>query len=270
MATPSRQGLAAGSVSAPEGAVEVSPLRPGEEGSWDQFVKATPSATFFHSSTWAKVVEREFGRTSCGLVARRTGRISGVFPISRVRSRLFGDWLVSSPWRYMAAFARTIGIPMPAAGGGRLGHRLGVKYLEMRNRTEPFRLARQGPVCHVHAGSDARDRKNCCGLPRDTRYAVRKSQKAGLEWTEDLSHEEFYEIYAQSVHRLGTPVFSRALFAACEASFPDSAGFSEFVRGRRRLPASSASISGIRCCRITAGRWRSTTRILPTTSCTGV
>ena len=36
--------------------------------------------------------------------------------------------------------------------------------------------------------------------------------KAGLEWTEDLSDAEFYEIYAQSVHRLGTPVFSRELF----------------------------------------------------------
>ena len=33
------------------------------------------------------------------------------------------------------------------------------------------------------------------GLPRDTRYAVRKSLKAGLDWSEDLSLQEFYEIW---------------------------------------------------------------------------
>jgi len=44
--------------------------------------------------------------------------------------------------------------------------------------------------------------------------------KAGLEWTEDLSDGEFYEIYAQSVHRLGTPVFSRELFTQLRHEFP--------------------------------------------------
>jgi FemAB-related protein (PEP-CTERM system-associated) len=48
---------------------------------------------------------------------------------------------------------------------------------------------------------------------------VRKGQKAGLEWCEDLSDREFYEIYAKSVHRLGTPVFSRHLFTSLRREF---------------------------------------------------
>jgi len=63
------------------------------------------------------------------------------------------------------------------------------------------------------------------GLPRDTRYMIRKSAKAGLEWTEDLSLEEFYEIYAHSVHRLGTPVFPRSLFTELKREFPQSRVF---------------------------------------------
>jgi FemAB-related protein (PEP-CTERM system-associated) len=49
---------------------------------------------------------------------------------------------------------------------------------------------------------------------------VRKSEKAGLEWTEDLTLQEFYEVYAQSVHRLGTPVFSQNLFTCMRSEFP--------------------------------------------------
>jgi FemAB-related protein (PEP-CTERM system-associated) len=52
---------------------------------------------------------------------------------------------------------------------------------------------------------------------------VRKSLKSGLEWTEDIRLDEFYEIYARSVHRLGTPVFPRKLFALLREEFPEHA-----------------------------------------------
>ena len=153
-----------------------------------------------------------------------------------------------------------------------LAQRLGVKYLEMRNRTEPFPTDLPGRDLYVTFTQDLTPgpEKLLQGLPRDTRYAVRKSQKAGLEWTEDLNVREFYEIYAQSVHRLGTPVFSRELFdeSAGRISGAD-AGCSVCAKERRRSPACSASTFGTRCCRITAGRWRSIIRIPPTTSCTG-
>ena len=223
MATTSRQGLAAGLVST-AGAVEIGPLRPGEEGSWDEFVKASSSATFFHLSTWAKVVEREFGRTSCGLVARRGSRISGVFPLSRVRSLLFGDSLVSSPlavYGGICAEDRESHDALLEAAGA-MGSGWGVKYLEMRNRTDLFPVDMPGRDLYVTFTQDlsAGAEKLLAGFPRDTRYAVRKSLKAGLEWVEGLNLCEFYEIYAQSVHRLGTPVFARQWFETLAAAFP--------------------------------------------------
>ena len=77
-------------------------------------------------------------------------------------------------------------------------------------------------------------------LPRDTRYAIRKSQKAGLAWTEDLTDRDFYEIYAQSVHRLGTPVFSRELFLALRREFPRSCRLFGVRKG-------NAAIAGVLC-----------------------
>src|SRR5579864_1162448 len=77
--------------------IEVSQLRPGEEDEWDQFVTSSPSASFSHLSGWATVVKRVLGHRSTLLVARCEGAITGVFPISLLRSSLFGDCLVSMP-----------------------------------------------------------------------------------------------------------------------------------------------------------------------------
>jgi FemAB-related protein (PEP-CTERM system-associated) len=50
-------------------------------------------------------------------------------------------------------------------------------------------------------------------LPRDTRYMIRKAQKNALRAVVDCGQiDTFYEIYARSVHQLGTPVFSKRFF----------------------------------------------------------
>ena len=208
----------------PAGAIEVEELQPGGEGAWDRFVTASPSATFFHLTGWKTVVERTLGRRSLYLAARRGGEITGVLPISLVRSRLFGDCLVSLPLAVyggicandQASYFRLL------QAGSDLANRLNVKYLELRNRTEPFATSLPGRDLYVTFTRDLTPGpdKLLQSLPRDTRYAVRKAMKAGLEWTEDLSMHEFYEIYARSVHRLGTPVFPRKLFECLRSEFP--------------------------------------------------
>jgi FemAB-related protein (PEP-CTERM system-associated) len=147
-----------------------------------------------------------------------------VFPVSWVRSRLFGDCLVSTPlavYGGICASDRDAYFSLLDAGRD-LANRLGVKYLEMRNRTEQFPTNLPGRDLYVTFTQDLTPgpEKLMQALPRDTRYAVRKSIKAGLEWTEDVRLEDFYEIYARSVHRLGTPVFSRKVFEVLRSEFP--------------------------------------------------
>lgn len=206
------------------GRLEVAELEPGAEMEWDRYVLSSPFGTFFHLSGWKNIIEGELKRRSYWLAARQDGRITGVFPISLVRSRIFGDCLVSLPLTVYG------GICADDAGsyaellkaGSSLADRLGVKYLEMRNRSEAFPTSLPGRDLYVTFTQDLTPgpEQLLKGLPRDTRYAIRKSQKAGLEWTEDLTDSEFYEIYARSVHRLGTPVFSRGLFRRMRDEFP--------------------------------------------------
>lgn len=209
---------------AADSSVVVRALELGEEEKWDRFVTASPTGTFFHLIGWKAVVETVLRRKCFYLAAYRGSQISGVLPISRVRSPIFGDCLASLPlavYGGICADNRESYFSLLEAGR-ELADGLSVKYLELRNRTEAFPTGLPGRDLYVTFTQDlsAGPEKLLHALPRDTRYAVRKAQKAGLEWTEDLSLKEFYEIYARSVHRLGTPVFSRDLFPRLQSEFP--------------------------------------------------
>ena len=199
-------------------------MQAGEDDACDRFVQQSPAGTFFHLSPWRSVVRQVLGHESYCFVARREAGITGIFPISLVRNRLFGDSLVSLP---LAVYGG-ICADDPDSYGGLLkaasewAQRQKVKYLEMRNLAEPFPTALPGRDLYVTFTQELTPgpEKLLHNLPRDTRYMVRKSLKAGLDWTEDLTLEEFYELYARSVHHLGTPVFSRKLFAQLRSHFP--------------------------------------------------
>jgi FemAB-related protein (PEP-CTERM system-associated) len=206
--------------------LEIRELAPGEEHQWDQFVLSSPSGTFCHLYGWGAIVKDVLQRRAFYLIARSEDGIRGVFPISWVRSRIFGDSLVSMPLGVYGGICANDEESYRGLlkAGSDLANRMGVKYLEMRNRAEPFVTSLPGRDLYVTFTQDLSPGpdKLLQQLPRDTRYAIRKSLKAGLSWTEDLTLDEFYEIYAHSVHRLGTPVFSKELFARMRNEFPES------------------------------------------------
>lgn len=200
-------------------------LEPGEESDWDEFVRACPAGTFFHLSGWKAVIKEVLGHKSHYLVARDERGIRGVFPITHVRSPLFGNCLVSSPLGVYGGICtddRDTYFALLDAGK-ELATTLGVKYLEMRNLTEPFPTALPGRDLYVTFSQDLTPGPDrlLAAMPRDTRYMIRKSLKSGLEWTSDLTSGEFYDLYARSVHRLGTPVFSARLFSVLREQFPN-------------------------------------------------
>jgi FemAB-related protein (PEP-CTERM system-associated) len=216
----------------------------GEEQDWDRFVLSSPFGTFFHLSGWRRVVEEVLGHRYFPLVAVREGQISGVFPAARVRNAFFGDCLISVPLAVYGGICANDSDSYSALlqAGSEVATRLGANYLEMRNRFEPFPTSLPGRDLYVTFTQDLSPgpEKLFQTLPRDTRYAVRKSQKAGLEWTEDLSDAEFYDIYAHSVHHLGTPVFPRKLFTRFRETFPGQARVFGVRKGKK-------AIAGVMC-----------------------
>src|SRR4028118_1364455 len=73
-------------------------LEDGAAAAWDEFVHATADATFFHLSPWRRVIEQAFGHRTFYAYAEQDGAIVGVLPLARMRTRLFGDALISAPF----------------------------------------------------------------------------------------------------------------------------------------------------------------------------
>jgi FemAB-related protein (PEP-CTERM system-associated) len=191
---------------------------------WDAFVQACPQATFFHRAAWQTLIAQVFGHQTHYLFAERDGQLVGVLPLARVKSLLFGHALVSLPF---AVYAGVAAADEPAAAAleaeaERLAQSLGVEHLEFRQ------LERQ------HAGWPAQDlyvtfRKalaaddeaNLLAIPRKQRAMVRKGIKNGLASTLDEGVERFFALYADNVHRHGTPALPRRYFQALRDTFGD-------------------------------------------------
>jgi serine/alanine adding enzyme len=71
----------------------------GTAAEWDAFVVGRAESTLFHRFAWKSLLERVHGHECLYLATRDvSGRLSGVLPLVRVRSVLFGHFLVSMPF----------------------------------------------------------------------------------------------------------------------------------------------------------------------------
>ena len=182
---------------------------------WNEFVQAQPDGTFFHLAEWGTAVHRAFGHPIYYLTAKDGQQVKGVLPLGRVRSRLFGDTLISVPFGVYGGILATDDLArdeLTKAAQG-LASRLGVDCLELRNRA---RMHEGWPHKDLYVTfrreMDPDPDANLKRIPRRQRAMVRRGIKAGLTSAIEDSTDNFYPMYAESVRNLGTPVFSRRLF----------------------------------------------------------
>jgi FemAB-related protein (PEP-CTERM system-associated) len=192
--------------------MQVLSLTDPQEARWDAFVTGCPAATFFHRAGWRRVLERAFGHRTHFLYAEEAGQVRGVLPLARVRSRLFGDHLVSTPFCVYggpAALDAAASAALVQAACD-LAQDLRVDDLELRNLA-PLRPDWPHKDLYVtfRKAIDPDPEVNLRAIPRKQRAMVRKGIQAGLEGEPDPGVARLYQVYAESVRNLGTPVFSR-------------------------------------------------------------
>src|SRR3954469_14448388 len=109
-------------------------LADGDE--WDEFVRAQPGWTHFHLFGWRNVVERALGHECIYLEARDpAGVLVGILPLVRVRSRLFGHYLVSMPFlNYGGPLGTDAGVQALVSEAEALAREGHVTLLELRSR----------------------------------------------------------------------------------------------------------------------------------------
>ena len=184
---------------------------------WDGFVATAPGATFFHRAGWQRVLRESFRHESHFLYAEEGGRICGVLPLAHVKSMLFGKTLTSLPF---AVYGGVVAADAAVAAALehealRLARELDVDHLEMRNlerRHDDW--PHQDLYVTFRKGLLPDEEANMLAIPRKQRAMVRKGLKNELRGEIDAGVERFFPLYADNVHRHGTPALSRRYFEA--------------------------------------------------------
>ena len=219
----------------------------GDSAEWEAFVNAQPEATNYHRIGWKEVVEKSFGHESIYLMARSgSGELCGVLPLVRLKSLLFGNFLVSLPffnyggllWRDASARSALI------EAADALLAETGAAHLELRHLGDhgldlPAKRHKVTMLLTLEQDADLQWR----GFNAKLRNQVRKAEKSGLttRWGGAELLDGFYEVFVRNMRDLGTPVYGRRFFEQVFRQFPDSTRIIAVLQGEEVVAAGIAS-----------------------------
>lgn len=210
-------------MAAPLSKVAVRLFAAGDERRWDMFVEATPSATFFHLSGWKRVLESAFRHRTYYLLAERDDAITGVLPLTLVKTRLFGASLIANAFSVYGGPIATDGASLRALEDHAIGlmDQLRVPVLEFRSWSESRSdwASKTGLYATFRKAIDPSVENNLKAIPRKQRAMIRKGIQNGLESQVDDDVDRLHRVYAESVHNLGTPVFAKTYFGMLKHVF---------------------------------------------------
>lgn len=197
-----------------------------ERRRWQQFIDSEVEATLFHTLPWMDMVRGCFPHRPHYLMACREETISGVLPLFEVRSLLAGTILVSVPYGvYGGAVTRE---PRAAAAlltaTRDLARRLRVRFVDIRSRRAmwPELPTLERYVTFVKALPSSADQV-VAGFPRKARAEVRRARDTfGLQVRfHDDQLPVVWQLYSQSMRRLGSPNLPWRFFQAAVQATPD-------------------------------------------------
>jgi serine/alanine adding enzyme len=197
---------------------------------WDAFVQRAPQATFCHLAGWRTIMTDVLGHECLYRVAADAGGAwQGVLPLVRVRSRIFGHYIVSMPF---LNYGGPIGTPaaqrLLVEDATAYAQRSSADLLELRTR--------HGIPCDLETSHrkitvvlnlpESPDVLLRTMLPSSRRRQIERAKKEGLEAKFGPDQvEPFYEVFAHNMRDLGTPVLPRRLFEEIARIFPETAMF---------------------------------------------
>jgi FemAB-related protein (PEP-CTERM system-associated) len=218
--------------------LEVVPLD-GNRQVWDELVMRAEGSTYCHLSGWRETLSDVLGAECLYWAAvDDNGTWHGILPLLRVRSRVFGHYLVSLP------FLNDGGPLGSHAAQNRLveqavteARRSRADLLELRTRDArsiDLPVSSRKVTVLLPLPSDAETLFK--QFPAKLRSQIRRPMKEGLtvRFGPD-QREPFYEVFARTMRDLGTPVLPQELFERLAATFPHLVTFGVVYRGEQPL-----------------------------------
>ncbi len=206
---------------------------------WDDYIEAHPEGCVFQTSAWQQAVVSAYGHQVFYLMAERDHKICGVLPLVLIKSPFFPRVLTTSPY---ASFG---GI---CADGEEEAHALvekaidlsresRVNYLELKNtrETRHERLSSHMDYVTYRLSLGSPERMWADTLTGRARTGLRKAETFRLTYSRGHALLDlFYNIMADNMRRLGTPIHSKSLYRNILLGFGSRAEI--FVARHEDLP----------------------------------
>lgn len=220
--------------------IQLCPCEPQAEKAWDSYVYQSPHASYCHLSGWRRVIQRAYRHQSFYLWTQNNGKVEGVLPLVLVRSPLFGRSLVSLPFLDEGGICASD--PQIIRGlyhhACQLLQECKAEYLDLRHR-QPGVLDLPRHGAKVTLTLDLLDDPDCMWkrFTAKLRNQIRKAIKSDLivSWHGSEGLSDFYEVFANNMRDLGSPVHSRDFFAAILEEFPDCTRFILIRKGEQTI-----------------------------------
>ncbi|MDX2506918.1 MAG: FemAB family PEP-CTERM system-associated protein [Gammaproteobacteria bacterium] len=203
----------------------------GDPDEWNHYVAYNSAACIHHKAEWRNILSQSYGHESLYLCARDANQcIVGILPLIHMKSRLFGNKLVSMPFfqRGGAIADHPLIEQKLIQTATAYGKKLGVDHIEYRDDIprkhlpEPF-ASQTHKVNMVLSLPDA-EQTLWQGFTAKLRSQIRRPQReqarvfiGGREYLND-----FYTVYSRNMRDLGSPVQSKHFIDNILLHFPQN------------------------------------------------
>ncbi|VAW71557.1 FIG070318: hypothetical protein [hydrothermal vent metagenome] len=200
-------------------------LLSNEEPQWNQYVDKNPACSIYHRYEWKQVIEDTFGHQTYYYIARNTqNEVVGLLPLIRLKSVLFGDFLVSMPYfNYGGAIADHSEIEQQLmTTANTLAEKLQVQHIEYRDDISRANLPVQTNKVNMILALPSDEDGLWQGFTPKLRAQIKRPQRENPEVFigKDELLDEFYNVFAHNMRDLGTPVYARSFFKNILTTFP--------------------------------------------------
>lgn len=191
---------------------------------WDAIAADAPDSSFCHLSAWREVMTDVLGHEWISYVALGPeGTWDGILPLVRVKSRLFGHYLVSLPFLNGGG---PVGTPeavhaLTEAAVAEARHS-GADLLELRGRTplgDGVRTTDRKITVELELPPTPEQLQK--GFSSKLRSQIRRPLKENCEVRFGPGQvEPFYDVFSRNMRALGTPVLPARFFERIAALMP--------------------------------------------------
>lgn len=186
----------------------------GEGLDWNAFIESAVGGSTFHRWEWRRLYSECYGHETPYLAAWQEGEIVGVLPLVRLRSMVFGHYLVSLPF---VSYGGPVGTPdaQLALCQYAVSIAKGAKLIELRSRTpitsNLHLVTRKITVLRDLVPGDYET--TFSGFDSKVRSQVRRANREGLVVKFGSEHlSAFHRVFSEHMRDLGSPAHNRAFF----------------------------------------------------------